>query len=228
MKLGELIRDYREQHSLSLRAFSRAANLSATYVSMIERDLNGRGKMPVPSVETYRAIAKAMGLDVSDLIRMVDDKIDLSPERKGVDLTLYTDNVIPMPPMHSVPLVGTIACGTPILAEQNIEGDVLIPEQINADFALRCRGDSMINARIFDGDIVYIRAQSVVDNGQIAAVIIVDQGDVEATLKRVHLFDDHIILEPANPMYPSMSYWGKEMSSIRILGKAVGFTSTIV
>ncbi len=62
-----------------------------------------------------------------------------------------------MPQMRRVPLIGTIACGTPILAAENHEGEVDIPAEIRADFALCCRGDSMINARIFDGDIVYIR-----------------------------------------------------------------------
>lgn len=78
MKLGELIKTYRKEHGLSMRAFARASHLSVTYISMIENDLNGRGKRPVPSVDTYRCIARAMGMDVEQLIRMVDDKIDLS------------------------------------------------------------------------------------------------------------------------------------------------------
>ena len=81
----------------------------------------------------------------------------------------------------------------------------------------------MINARIFDGDIVYIRQQETVESGQIAAVLI----DGEATLKRVRLFDDHIVLEPENPMYKPLSFWNEEMNTVRILGKAVAFTSAI-
>lgn len=133
------------------------------------------------------------------------------------------NNIIPMPEMRKIPLVGTIACGEPILAEENIEDYVNIPKDMAGDFALACKGDSMINARIFDGDIVYIRQQDTVDNGEIAAVLI----DGEATLKRVRLFDDHISLEPENPMYKPMVYWNEEMNTIRILGKAVAFTSTI-
>ena len=98
-----------------------------------------------------------------------------------------------------------------------------IPKNITADFALTCKGDSMINARIFDGDIVYIRQQDTVESGQIAAVLI----DGEATLKRVRLFEDHISLEPENPQYRPFVYWGEEMNTVRILGKAVAFTSTI-
>lgn len=132
-------------------------------------------------------------------------------------------NVIPMPEMRKIPLVGTIACGEPILAEENIEEYISIPKHIKADFALTCKGDSMINARIFDGDIVYIRQQDTVENGEIAAVLI----DNEATLKRVRLFDDHISLEPENPMYKPFVYWNEEMNSVRILGKAVAFTSAV-
>ena len=132
-------------------------------------------------------------------------------------------NIIPMPEMRKIPLLGSIACGAPILAEEHIEGHVDIPANIHADFALTCKGDSMINARIFDGDTVYIRQQEEVLNGEIAAVLI----DGEATLKRVRLFDDHIALEPENPMYKPLVYWNEEMNNVRILGKAVAFTSTV-
>ena len=100
---------------------------------------------------------------------------------------------------------------------------VPIPNHIAADYALICKGDSMINARIFPGDIVYIRQQDQVENGEIAAVLI----DNEATLKRVRLFDDHIILEPENPQYRPLSYWGDDMNHLRILGKAIAFTGSI-
>lgn len=132
-------------------------------------------------------------------------------------------NIIPMPAMRKVPLVGSIACGTPILAEENLDGTVEAPDHVRADFALRCKGDSMINARIFDGDIVYIRQQESVEHGEIAAVLI----GGEATLKRVYIYDDCISLEAENPQYKPMVYRGEEMNNIRILGKAVAFTSVI-
>ena len=132
-------------------------------------------------------------------------------------------NIIPMPEMRKIPLIGSIACGTPILADEHIEEYIDIPRHIHADFALTCQGDSMINARIFDGDVVYIRQQDTVDNGEIAAVLI----DGEATLKRVQLFEDHISLEPENPQYRPLVYWNEEMNTVRILGKAVAFTSAI-
>lgn len=132
------------------------------------------------------------------------------------------DNVI-YPNFNRVPLFGDIACGDPITAVEIFDGDVDCPDNIHADFALRCKGDSMINARIFDGDIVYIHAQPVVDNGQIAAVYV----DGEATLKRVKLFDDHIVLEPENPMYKPLVFWNEEQEKVAILGLAVAFTSII-
>lgn len=132
-------------------------------------------------------------------------------------------NIVPLPTMSRIPLIGTIACGEPILAEENLDGEVDLPAHIHADFALRCQGDSMINARIFDGDVVYIRQQETVEDGQIAAVLIED----EATLKRVHFFEDHIVLAPENPTFRPLVYWGEEMNSVRIIGLAVAFTSTV-
>ena len=125
--------------------------------------------------------------------------------------------------MREIPLVGSIACGAPILAEEHNEDYVDIPKQIPADFAVTCRGDSMINARIYNGDIVYIRQQDTVENGEIAAVLI----DSEATLKRVKFFNDRIILEPANPLFDPLVFRGEEMNDVHILGKAIAFTSTV-
>lgn len=133
------------------------------------------------------------------------------------------NNIMPMPKTYKIPLLGTIACGEPILAAENIEDEVDIPENIHANFALRCKGDSMMNARIYDGDIVYIRQQSTVVNGEIAAVLIGD----EATLKRVYLHNDHVVLQPENPAFDPLVYFGESMNEIRILGKAVGFTSRL-
>ena len=147
-----------------------------------------------------------------------------APELVGYELdnSSLPSNIIPMPRMNQIPLIGTIACGEPILAEENIEEHVDIPEHIHADFALRCKGDSMTGARIHDGDIVYIRQQPSVDNGQIAAVLI----DDEATLKRVYVSPDSIVLQPENAAYPPLVYTGSQMEEVRVLGKLVGFTST--
>lgn len=168
-----------------------------------------------PRGDTLDKIAAYFGVSTDYLLGK--EKTPTDGERE------LPSNIIPMPEMREVPLIGTIACGAPILAEEHIEEMVSIPKHIPADYALRCKGDSMINARIFDGDIVYIRQQDMVENGEIAAVLI----ENEATLKRVRLFDDHIVLEPENPQYRPISLWGEEMNTVRILGKAVAFTSTI-
>ena len=138
--------------------------------------------------------------------------------------TSLPSNVQHMPTMQQIPRIGMIACGDPLLAQQNIEGYDNVPEYVKCDFTLVCRGDSMINARIFDGDIVCIREQPAVENGEIAAVLIDSE---EATLKRVKIFDDHIVLEPENPMYKPLVFWGEEMNNVRILGKATHFISAL-
>lgn len=168
----------------------------------------GQEKLSILGMALNVSEAWLMGYDVS---------------RVRDDATPKASNILPMPEMRKIPLLGTIACGAPVLAEEHIESQVDIPVNIHADFALTCKGDSMINARIFDGDIVYIRQQDTVENGEIAAVLI----ETEATLKRVRLFDDHISLEPENPMYKPIVFWNEEMNEVRILGKAVAFTSSV-
>lgn len=131
---------------------------------------------------------------------------------------------IPVPHTTQVPLIGSIACGVPILADQNVEEMVDLPEQIRADFALRCKGESMINAGIRDGDIVYIREQAEVSNGKIAAVMV---GDEEATLKRFRKNGDVVVLMPENPEYEVKTFVGEEIQQLRILGLAVGYTHAL-
>lgn len=126
----------------------------------------------------------------------------------------------PMPKMKKIPLIGSIACGEPITAEQNIEKMVDVPEYIRCDFSLTCHGDSMVDAGIHDKDVVYIRIQPEVENGEIAAVRI----DGEATLKRVYYNPDTLTLMPANPAYAPMVYTGSQLEEVHIEGKAVGWT----
>ena len=136
-------------------------------------------------------------------------------------------NVLPMPKLKKVPLLGTIACGTPILTVENVENYIDMDADIHADFALRCKGDSMINARIMDGDIVYIRKQEHVESGEIAAVLINDCTESEATLKRVYISSDKIRLCAENPAYKDIVFFEDDINKIRILGKAVAFLSAI-
>lgn len=128
-------------------------------------------------------------------------------------------NIITFENFKKIPIIGTIACGEPILAEENFEGYTHIEDVVNADFGLRCKGDSM-SPKFFDGDIVLIRQQPMVENGQIAAVII----DNEATLKRVYIDQDKIVLNPENLSFAPLVYQGEQMNTVRIIGLAVGYT----
>lgn len=123
----------------------------------------------------------------------------------------------PLPKRDRIPRVGQIACGTPILAEENVEAYDEVPSAWHADFTLLCQGDSM-EPKIKNGDVVAIHSQPMVENGEVAAVLI----DGEATLKRVFLFDDHIELRAENPTFPTILRIGEDMNTITIEGKAVG------
>ena len=211
-KFSERLRQLRTSRDLSQLEFSKQIRMSKSSINMYER-----GERE-PGLETLERIADYFNVDMDYLL----GKSDIA-NRTHLAYASVAPNLAPFPIMHKIPLIGSIACGAPILADEHIEDYVDLPAHIKADFSLTCKGDSMINARIFDGDIVYIRQQETVDNGQIAAVLI----DGEATLKRVRLFDDHIILEPENPMYKPLSFWNEDMNTVRILGKAVAFTSAI-
>ena len=171
-----------------------------------------------PPLKIVHALADLFQIDIHDL---TNRDLELSGPR--ISSIPDVPNIISIPEMRKIPLLGTIACGEPILATENIDEYISIPKELAGDFALTCKGDSMINARIFDGDIVYIRQQDTVENGEIAAVLI----DNEATLKRVKFHDDRLILEPANPLYDPLVFRGEDMNNVHILGKAVAFTSTI-
>ena len=138
---------------------------------------------------------------------------DKSRERK------VRASVLDAPKM--LPLAGTVPCGAPVLAVENIEEMIPSPPKVNADFALTCKGESMINARIFPGDIVYIKRQPIVDNGEIAAVLIGE----EATLKRVYIYKNRLTLMPENPLFDPINLVGEEMNQATILGKAVAVVS---
>ena len=122
-------------------------------------------------------------------------------------------------------VLGEIACGKPIFANEDHESYIEASSHIEADFCLVARGDSMINARIYDGDVVFIKQQEMVANGQIAAVII----DDEATLKRWYYYpEEHrLVLMPENSKYAPLIFTGEELNHIICLGRAVCFMSNL-
>lgn len=200
----------------------RSKNMSAAELSRISKVNEGaisqyRKGVYKATQENLDRLAKTLGVSVAWLMGY-----DVSENSSKVDV-FSIPGIEPIPKMKKVPRLGTIACGEPILAEQNIDGYDLIEETIKCDFTLKCKGDSMINARIFDGDTVYIRQQSDVDDGEIAAILI----NNEATLKKVFKTSDKLVLRACNPMYDDLVYTNSELENIRILGKAVAFTSVV-
>lgn len=166
-----------------------------------------------PMISTVGNLSAILGVSVDYLLN--------GEESDYIDIYAF-DNISPVL-TRRFPMIGKIACGEPIYCDEEYETFVETSADINADFCLTARGDSMINARIFDGDIVFIRAQPQVENGEIAAVIVND----EATLKRVYLKSDRIILRPENPLYDDIIFTDTDMNSVRILGKAVAFMSYV-
>lgn len=166
-------------------------------------------------ITKIQQIADRLGTTPAYLMGWEDDPED--------DIFSYP-NIEPLPKTYKVPLLGSIRCGTPTDCPEVYDGEVEVPDNVKADYALRCRGDSMINARIFDGDIVYIRRQPTVDSGQIAAVLV----DGEATLKRVLFFPDHITLQAENPTFKPITLWEEQMQELHVLGLAVAFTSRVI
>ncbi|WP_196594459.1 transcriptional repressor LexA [Pectinatus sottacetonis] len=136
------------------------------------------------------------------------------PEKKGKK----NENEI-----KKVPLIGNIAAGKPILAVQDFEEYIPCEKSIRADFCLRVSGDSMINARIYDGDIVFIHEQADVNDGEIAAVLV----DDSATLKRVYKYGNMVQLRAENPKYKPMEFNRNNCNDIRILGKAVALLGNV-
>lgn len=204
MTFGTKLKSIRLSMGLSQEEFAKKLNTTKQVISRYETEQR------TPKITIAQEYANILGVPLQNLID------------NNVDFPLAT-NIIPLPEMKAIPLVGKIACGTPITANENLDGYVKVPIRIEADFALICRGDSMTGARILDGDIVIIRQQSDIDDGEIAAVLIED----EATLKRVYKMPGRLVLRAENPRYAPIDLSGAELDGVRILGKAVYFISEV-
>lgn len=205
MEIGDIMRTRRQELGLTLEDVGNFVGVGKSTVRKWERG----------DIENMKR----------DKINLLSQVLKLSPLTFITGEVAYgmPDNIIPLPKTKAVPLLGTIACGKPILAVENVSCYVRIDEEVKVDFALECKGDSMINARIFDGDIVYIREQPDVENGEIAAVLIGE----EATLKKVYKYPSKIVLCPENPLYDDIVCSEEKMNEVRILGKAVAFLSIV-
>lgn len=203
MNKGERIKKRREQIGLTQVALADMIGESKQTIYKYEAGIVTN----IPS-DKIELIAKALRVQPEWIMGWTDtESVEIPP---GFE---------PPPKMRKIPLIGEIACGEPILAEQNIEDYLDVPEEVHCDFLLRCKGDSMIDAGIQSGDVVFVRIQETVENGEIAAVRIGD----EATLKRVYWDGDTLMLMPANNAYAPKSFRGEEINDVHIEGKAIGF-----
>lgn len=186
----------------------RAAELSRLTGISKPRLSQYKNGIYVPKADAICAIARALGVSEAYLLGTADIP-EIGHDGK----------------YKILPIVGSIACGIPVFANEEDGGAVYTDADINADFCLIAKGDSMKDARINNGDIVFIQKTESVNNGEIAAIIIND----EATLKRVYYYPESakLMLISENSNYEPMVFCGEELEKIRIIGKAVAFRSEI-
>jgi repressor LexA len=207
MTLGQYIKKLRTERGISQEELGKVIGVQRAAVQKIECGVTQNLKRT-----TIQKLAEYFNVNP---ISFIDTENKLQH--------LQSQGIVSPITTKRFPMLGNIACGEPIYADEEYETFVEASSNIKADFCLTAKGDSMINARIFDGDIVFIKSQPDVENGEIAAVIIND----EATLKRVYKYQNRIELRPENPLYDVLNYEGAELEQIQILGKAVAFQSYI-
>lgn len=203
MKLGKKIKELRKKHRMTQADLAKKLNVAPTAVSAWERNEN----------------------------RPLMDKIAIMSEMFDVPISYFfedfNENQVKEPPLTYInkgiefcklPIVGAISCGDGVIAYEEIKGYEEVPKSwLNGGeyFFLEAKGDSMIGARIMDGDLLLIRRQDDVENGDIAAVLI----DDDAVLKRVYKSGDTIILQSENPAYKPIILHKNDMKNVRIIGK---------
>lgn len=214
MTIGKRIKDLRTSLNMTQDELAKLTGYKSR--SSIQKIESGERDI---TQSTIAAFAKALKVTPSVIMGWEEntDNNFVAPDYSNIK------GVMPLPEMRKIPLIGAVACGEPIYREE--DEWISLPNDIKADFCLRCQGDSMINARINDGDIVFIEECPMVDNGQIAAVSI----DNEVTLKRVYYYPEKnkLVLNPENPAYEPFVYMNEELNDIRILGRAVMFLSGV-
>lgn len=200
MDLGDRLKKRRLDLGLTLEDIGEAVGVTKSTVMKWENGL-------IENMRTDKVALLARALKVSPLWVM------------GLE---ENENVMPYQ-TKKVPLLGEIAAGEPILACEDYKSYVEVDGNLKIDFCLKVKGDSMIGARINDGDLVFVRKQPIVENGEIAVVLI----DNEVTLKRFYKNGGGIILKPENSNYQPRYYTEKDFKDIKVLGKAVFFQSML-
>lgn len=210
MFLGEIIKKYRKENNLSLRAFASKCGLSYTYISMLEKNIDYRtGKPIAPTLDSVKYISNAMNIPIDDLLKMLDDEQEF---KLNEDVLQNNLNIIP--------ILGTVKAGYDWLAEENIVDYITLKENIpniKEYYALRITGDSMLPL-LSDGDLVIVHDQDDVESGQTAVVLI--NGD-EATVKKIIKTNEGIELHAMNPYYPAKKFTYDDMKNIpvKIIGR---------
>ncbi len=209
MERHNRIKELREKKGVTLREVATSIGVSYTTIQKYES-----GAISNIKYDTIIALANYYHVHPTYLMGWSD-----------TDEYTYSGDDLYDVETQTIPLLGKVACGEPIFMEEMRESYVRYGTKINADFCLICVGDSMIGARIYDGDIVFARSQPTVENGEIAVVAIND----EATLKRVYFYADKGILQlsPENPKYAPIIKQGEEINDVHILGKAIAFQSDV-
>lgn len=198
---SERIKEVRESLAMNKSQFALFLQTNVANITRYEREDMG------VSMEAVEKIAEKVGVNPGWLLGWSNEKY---PSKSATP--------------KKIPIIGVIAAGIPILAHENIEDYAYLPGNVNADFCLRVKGDSMIGARIMDGDIVYIKQQSTIESGEIAAVLV--DGE-KVTLKRVFLGDKTTTLHAENPKYPDLVFSRKDMRQVNIIGKCIIFQSEV-
>lgn len=204
--LSERIKRLRKEKGLSLEQLADMIGTSRQTVHRYETGVIAN----IPH-DKIVALARALGTTPSNLMGWDDGDV---PTFNNISVANLTGAR-----RKKLPVLGNVACGEPVFASEDQGYYVSANADVSADFCLMARGDSMINARIFDGDLLFVRKQESVDDGEIAVVLI----DDEATVKRVYFNreDGILTLMPENPTYKPMRYMGSQLDRIRILGKVV-------
>lgn len=209
-EIGKIVRSLRGKESL--RSFAERCDVSHTTIDNIEKGVDFRtGKPTNPSAYILTKIAKASRVSIEYILGTGTESNE-NPYLRAVKTKRFK-------------MLGEIACGQPIFASEEHDSYVDASAEIEADYCLTAKGDSMIGARINDGDVVFIKEQCIVDNGEIAAVVI----DGEATLKRWYYYPEKhkLVLTPENSAYEPLVYINDELNTITCLGKAVCFMSKL-
>lgn len=208
-----VFKSLRTSRSLTQEELAQKLNISRSRIGMYE---TGQRE---PDFKTLELIADFFNVDIDYLMGRTT-KTTILPE----SLPSYP-NVFPIK-TRKIPLLGEIACGQPIFCTEDRESYVEAGTDVKADFCLRARGDSMVGARILDGDVVFIQKDASLEAGQIYAVAI----DDEATLKRVYYDETAQVLQllSENAKYPPMIYSGEKLDHVHILGRAIAFQSDVI